>query len=91
MKTAILPPVRLDPKQKALIEAAMVPGETLSAFMLEAVLSKAEARRAQAAFVAKGLAAERDAERESTWVSEEAVFSRLEATLKRAQRKAKKR
>jgi hypothetical protein len=54
-------------------------------------LSKAEARRAQAAFIAKGLAAERDAERKGTWVSEEAVFSRLEATLKRAQRKAKKR
>jgi Protein of unknown function (DUF1778) len=91
MKTAILPPVRLDPKQKALVEAAIVPGETLSAFMLEAVLSKAEARRAQAAFIKKGLAAERNAQRKGTWVSAEAVFSRLESTLKRAQRKAKKR
>jgi hypothetical protein len=90
MKTAILPPVRLDPKQKARIEAVLEQGETLSSFMLEAALTKAEVRRAQAAFVERGLTAERHAERTGDWVSEKAAFRRLESILKRARRRTSK-
>ena len=87
MKTATLPPIRVDPKVKKSLEAALEPGETLSSFVLRSAVSTAAARRAQSAFIARALAAERRAERTGRYVTEETVFKRLEGILAKAKRK----
>lgn len=86
MKSAILPPLRVDPRIKRTIQAVLKEGETLSSFMLEAVTQTAAMRRAQQAFVAKAEARSRKAARTGKFVSSEAVFSRLEQILTRKRR-----
>ena len=91
MKTTTLPPLRVAPKLRRAIEAVLEEGETLSAFMLDAVEKKAEVRREQRAFVGKALARSRDAERTGEYVRGEVVFKRLERVLERARRRSVKR
>ena len=90
MKTAILPPLRVDPRVKRSLQSVLKDGETLSAFMLEAVTQTAAVRRAQRAFVAKAEARSRKAERTDKTVPSEVVFKRLEQVLAR-KRKASAR
>lgn len=59
MKTSLLPATRVDPKLRERIEALLVDGETLSAFVESAVVNQANWRDEQRAFLARGLAAER--------------------------------
>ena len=83
MKTTTLPPLRVDPRLRRAIEAVLEEGETLSAFMLDAVAKKAEVRHEQRAFVAKALARSRRVHRTGKYVRGEDVFKRLEAVLAR--------
>jgi hypothetical protein len=87
MKSATLPPVRIDSKLKKSIESVLHPGETLSSFVHESVANATAVRQAQRAFVERGLASERRARRTGRYVSEEAVFDRLDGLLARAKRK----
>ncbi len=92
MKTTTLPPLRVAPKLRRAIESVLEEGETLSAFMLDAVAKKAEVRREQRAFVEKALARSKEAERTGEYVRGEVVFKRLDRVLARAKkRKAKTR
>lgn len=88
MKTTTLPPIRVAPKLRRAIESVLEDGETLSAFMLDAVTKKAAVRREQRAFVAKALARSRESERTGEYVRGEVVFKRLERVLTRAKRSA---
>lgn len=56
MKTAQLPPVRVDPEIRAEIESALHQGESLSQFVETAVLQAARRRKAQQEFLARGRA-----------------------------------
>lgn len=56
MKTAQLPPVRVDPAVRAEIENALHEGETLSEFVEKAALQAARRRQAEQAFLARGRA-----------------------------------
>lgn len=56
MKTAQLPPVRVEPSAREEIEAALHDGETLSEFIESAALQAARRRKAQQAFIARGRA-----------------------------------
>jgi hypothetical protein len=56
MKTAQLPPVRVEPSVREEIESALREGETLSEFVEAAALQAARVRRAQDAFLARGRA-----------------------------------
>jgi Arc/MetJ-type ribon-helix-helix transcriptional regulator len=67
MKTAQLPPVRVDPPVRAEIEAALREGESLSEFVKTAALEAARRRKAQDAFLARGQAALEQAERSGEW------------------------
>ena len=87
MKTATLPPIRVDPKVKKELESALEPGETLSSFMLRSAVKTAAVRRAQKEFVARAEARSANARRTGRYVSEEAVFDRLEKILERAKKK----
>ena len=56
MKSAQLPPVRVEPAVREEIESALREGETLSEFVEAAALQAARTRRAQEAFLARGRA-----------------------------------
>jgi len=55
MKTTTIPPLRVPPALRREAEAVLAEGETLSAFMLEALQKNITQRRDQKAFIARGL------------------------------------
>jgi hypothetical protein len=56
MKTAQLPPVRVEPSVRAEIESALREGESLSEFVETSTLQEARRRKAQQEFLARGRA-----------------------------------
>jgi hypothetical protein len=56
VKTTTIPPLRVPPALRREAEAVLAEGETLSAFMLEALQKNITQRRDQKAFIARGLA-----------------------------------
>ncbi len=88
VKTTTLPPIRVAPNVRKAIESVLDTGETLSAFMLEAVKEKAQLRSEQRSFLAKALARSRTAERTGEFVRGNAVFKRLERVLARTKSNA---
>ncbi len=89
MKTATLPPVRVDPKLKREIESVLQPGETLSSFVAESVAKTAATRRAQQDFVARAEERSRATRRSGKYVGSEAVYERLDHVLAHAKKKAR--
>ena len=88
MKTAAIPGVRVPPELRQAAEELLVDGETLSGFVEDAVRRNVEYRRAQAAFIARGLAS-RDAARTSgRYVTAATVLGKLDRRLKSARKKA---
>ncbi len=88
MKSKTLPPLRVDPKLRKSIELVLEEGESLSAFMLEAITRQAEVRREQREFVAKALKRSKEAARSGEYVREDVVYKRLERVLDDAKRSA---
>jgi len=87
MKTAAIPAVRVPPELRQAAEELLAEGETLSAFVEDAVRRNVEYRQAQAAFIARGLAS-RDAARASgRYVKASAVLGKLKRRLTSARKK----
>ena len=86
MKTTTLPPLRVTPELRASAEAVLEEGETLSAFVLDAVTRSIEQRRAQQAFVARGLASRAKAMNTGTYVPAGEVVRKLRSRLAKAKR-----
>ncbi len=82
-KTSAFPPLRVNEELRSAAEAALVEGETLSGFMLEAIQYNIQRRAMQQEFVSRGLAARDDARRTGKYVSAEAVLAGLDKTLAR--------
>lgn len=89
MKTASLPPIRVDPRVKKEIEAVLEPGETLSSFIVRAVTKTAAVRRVQHEFVERAEARSKAAHRSGRHVTADAVYRRLELALTKARKKAR--
>ena len=84
MKTATMPPLRVEPELRQAAEEMLEPGETLSGFVEESLRRNVERRQAQRAFIERGLAS-RDAARESGhFVAADVVLARLAEKLDRA-------
>ncbi len=81
MKTRMLPPLRVTPELRREAEAVLGEGETLSAFILDSVARNVEARRAQEAFVERGLASAARARKAREYVTAEKVLGRLSRRL----------
>ena len=88
MKTTTIPPLRVPPALRREAEAVLAEGETLSAFMLEALQKNITQRRDQKAFIARGLASAAKARRTGRYVNAETVLQDLSTRLARAQSKA---
>lgn len=52
MKTAVMPQVRVEPKLRADLDSALLPGETLTEFIESSVRHAVEYRRVQKDFAA---------------------------------------
>ena len=88
MKTTTIPPLRVPPALRREAEAVLAEGETLSAFMLEALQKNITQRRDQKAFISRGLASAAKARRTGRYVNAETVLQDLSTRLTRAQSKA---
>lgn len=89
MKTATLPPVRVDPKLKRAVEAVLEPGETLSEFIVQSVSRATQVRAAQREFVDRAEARSARAKKTGRYVPAAAVYKRMEQLLTRARKKAR--
>ncbi|MCK7501627.1 MAG: prevent-host-death protein [Comamonadaceae bacterium] len=84
MKTAVLPSVRVEPELRAELEAVLSDGESLSAFVEQAVRDAAKRRRTQAEFIARGLAGREAARRTGVYFTIDDVDRKLGALLAEA-------
>lgn len=85
-KTSTIPPLRVNDEMRSAAEAALVEGETLSAFVLEAIQFNIQRRALQQEFVARGMAAQDEARRTGSYVSAEEVLAGLDKTLARTRK-----
>lgn len=81
MKTSTLPPLRVSPELRADAEAVLAPGESLSAFVHNAVTRTIEYRKVQQEFVERGLASAAKARRTGRYVSSGAALKTLRRQL----------
>lgn len=82
-KTSTIPSLRVNDSVRAAAEAALLEGETLSGFVLEAIQFNIQRRLMQQEFVARGLAARDEARQTGLYVSAEEVLAGLDKTLAR--------
>ena len=87
MKTATLPTLRVEPSLRKNAEEVLRPGESLSGFVAEAVRRNVEKRRADAEFLARGLAHREESRRTSDYASPKETLGTLERMLKPARGK----
>jgi len=87
-KTSTIPPLRVNEEVRAAAEAALMEGETLSGFVLEAIQFNIQRRALQQEFVARGLAARDEARRTGKYVSADEVLAGLDKTLARSRKAA---
>lgn len=90
MKTATLPSLRVEPELREAAESVLEKGESLSAFVEDAVRKEIDMRRTQAEFIARGLAAREDAKRTGIYHTTEDVLGTMRAKLEAAKAKAAK-
>lgn len=85
-KTSTIPPLRVSEEVRAAAEAALMEGETLSGFVLEAIQFNIQRRTMQQEFVARGLAARDEARRTGIYLSADEVLAGLDKTLARSRK-----
>jgi hypothetical protein len=81
MKTAVIPQVRVEPELRADLDAALLPGETLSEFVEASVRRAVEHRRVQADFAARCAESLATYERTGESLSADQVLANLEAKV----------
>lgn len=83
MKTAILPPLRVEPALRQAAEAVLQEGESLSGLMEQSLRGEVNRRRLQAEFIARGLAARDEAKESGVYYGKEESLAALDAVLAR--------
>ncbi|HWK61970.1 MAG TPA: YlcI/YnfO family protein [Eoetvoesiella sp.] len=90
MKTATFPPLRVDPLLRQDTESVLREGESLSQFIEQAVRSQVELRKANDAFLARGLASRDHARQTGHYVDAETVLNKLQTKLDAAKKRSSK-
>jgi hypothetical protein len=88
MKTTTLPPLRVSPALRDEAESVLEDGETLSAFVLDAVTRSIELRKARQEFIARGIASAANAQKSGKYVAADRVLAKLEQRLARAKKRS---
>jgi hypothetical protein len=86
MKTATIPPLRVEPELREAAERVLEPGESLSAFVEASVREAVGRRQAQADFLARALASRDKARASGDYVPAGAVLNTLHERLAAARR-----
>lgn len=81
MKTAQLPPVRVEPTVREEIESVLLEGESLSQFVETATVQAARRRKAQQAFLARGRASLASAKANGEFYPLQGVLDQMRARL----------
>ena len=89
MKTAILPPLRVDPELRDAAQSVLTRGESLSSFVTQSIRDTIQQRRAQAEYLARGLASRDEAKRTRKYYSAASVLADLDRRLQKAEAKSK--
>ncbi|OGA18419.1 MAG: hypothetical protein A3I63_03090 [Betaproteobacteria bacterium RIFCSPLOWO2_02_FULL_66_14] len=84
MKTDTVPPLRVSARLRREAESVLREGETLSAFMLASLTRGIESRKAQTAFIERGLASAARARKSGSYVPARRVIGKLHRRLERA-------
>jgi hypothetical protein len=91
MRSATFPPLRVEPKVRAEVEAVLREGESLTQFIEDAAVAAAAWRRVQAEFVTRGEAAIERWRREGGGHTVDAVMDGLQTCLDDAKDRSAKR
>ncbi|WP_310634054.1 YlcI/YnfO family protein [Paraburkholderia sp.] len=86
MKTATMPPLRVDPELRQAAEEVLHENESLSAFMESALREGVARRRLQREFVARGLESHAQARRDNDYFAADDVHAELESMLNAARK-----
>jgi predicted transcriptional regulator len=81
MKTATMPPLRVDPELRQAAEEVLDENESLSSFMEAALREGVARRRLQREFIARGLASRDQARRDKAYFDASEVHAELEDML----------
>jgi Arc/MetJ-type ribon-helix-helix transcriptional regulator len=81
MKTATIPPIRIESAFRQEIEQSLGDGETMAALVENAVRIEVTRRRDQSEFVRRGLVAIARSEADGDWIPAETVIAKLEAKV----------
>jgi len=88
MKDTTIPPLRVSQELRKQAEAVLEEGETLSAFVLEALNRNIEYRKSRQEFIARGIASAARARKTDRYVPASAVIAKLARRLAKARRRA---
>jgi hypothetical protein len=86
LKSRTIPPLRVSEELRADAESVLAPGETLSAFVMDAVSRTIDFRKSQLDFLARGIASAERARAEGDYVPADKVIAGLRKRLANAQR-----
>lgn len=90
MKTATIPPIRVETAFRQEIEQSLGAGETMAALVENAVRTEVNRRRDQSEFVRRGLASIARSEADGDWIPAEIVIAKLEAKVAAARERQRK-
>jgi len=87
MKTATIPSLRVDPELRQAAESVLQEGETLSSFVEQSLRISIDHRRAQQAFIVRGLASRDEAQRTGEYFTADEVLRELDGMVGKARAK----
>ena len=87
MKTATIPPIRIELAFRQEIEQSLGDGETMASLVESAVRTEVSRRRDQTEFVRRGLASIARSEADGDWIPAETVLAKLEAKVAAARKR----
>jgi len=88
-KSRTIPPLRVSEQLRADAESVLTPGETLSAFVMDAVSRTIDFRKSQLDFLARGMASAERARKEGGYLPADKAVVALRKRLRQAQRTRK--
>lgn len=81
MKTSTIPSLRVNPQFRHEAESVLAEGESLSAFVEEALHQQTQRRKTQKEFIARGLTSSRKAKSTGLYASKDEVMGSLRSIL----------
>ena len=89
VKSRTIPPLRVSEQLRTDAESVLAPGETLSAFVMDAVSRTIDFRKSQQDFLARGMASAKLARTKGGYVPADKTIARLRRRLASARRARK--